>query len=54
MAITNEVMPVEKGVPSDSTSAHVLIGAVLLLGLWAALTGNLDMGWTSSMLLIGP
>jgi hypothetical protein len=32
----------------------MLFGAVLLLGVWAAATGNLDMGWMSSTLLIGP
>jgi hypothetical protein len=31
-----------------------LVGAVLLLAVWAAATGNLDTGWMSSTLLIGP
>jgi len=34
--------------------ALAIFGAVLLLGVWAAATGNLDMGWMSSTLLIGP
>jgi hypothetical protein len=39
---------------ADALPALAIFGAVLLLGVWAAATGNLDMGWMSSTLLIGP
>jgi hypothetical protein len=39
---------------ADALPALSLCGAVLLLAVWAAATGNLDLGWMSSTLLIGP
>jgi hypothetical protein len=39
---------------ADALPALSLVGAVLLLAAWAAATVNLDMGWMSSTLPIGP
>ena len=54
MSVITEIAPQQAVKRGEAAPALVLFGALLLLGVWAAATGNLDMGWMSSALLIGP
>lgn len=54
MSITTHVMSDEGAARSELLPLAVLVGAVLLFGIWATATGNFDMSWASGGLLIGP
>lgn len=54
MSLTTHALPGDTMVSPEVMPMYVLVGVVLIVGIWAAITGNFDMGAAASSLLIGP
>jgi hypothetical protein len=54
MSLTTHALLDDGLFATDAAPVYVLVGVVLIVGIWAALSGNFDMGSAASSLLIGP
>lgn len=54
MSLTTHALPDDTMISPEAMPIYVLVGVALIVGIWAAITGNFDMGAAVSSLLIGP
>ncbi len=54
MSLTTHALPDDTLISPEAMPIYVLVGVVAIVGIWAAITGNFDMGAAVSSLLIGP